>query len=87
MNIQNGEHQNSTLSMGVEAHLVRHAGSSKWKIKTLDASWGIETGWLNTKTWFAERMGLADMEFNTPAEAYAFLEQHVKFGPAAALHS
>jgi hypothetical protein len=82
MNINRGEHHSKTLSTGLQAHLIRHPGSDKWQINSLDTSWGsVATGMLTTKTWFAERLGWAKYKFDSTDAAYGFLEKHARLSP------
>lgn len=82
VDVNRGEHQSKMLASGLEVNLVRHPGSSAWRLSSFDASWGsLERGSLISKRWFAERMGLGKREFETPEAAYDFAERHVKLTP------
>ena len=83
MNLQRGEHQSKRLPSGLEVHLVRHPGADTWRIRSMDVSWGSPAiGSLTTKTWFAQPLGIAERDFDTPDDAYAFVEKHARVTPA-----
>jgi IS5 family transposase len=85
MNTSSGEHASKVLNSGLEAHLVRRPGSAKWKIRSVDISWlSASQGALITKTWFPDKMGLADREFDSKEAAFEFLEKHAKVDRAPA---
>ena len=78
-----GEHYSRALDSGVEAHLVKPPGSEKWKIRSIDVSWGsLSLGSITTKTWFAEPLGIDKLEFDTTDAACAFVESHANVSRA-----
>jgi len=66
------------LSSGLEAEIIWNPSISKWKLRSISISWGSDLHGLNTKTWFANRIGLGGFEFNSVDDAYGFLEKHAK---------
>jgi hypothetical protein len=84
MNPQRGKHDSRQLSSGFVVHLIQQPGSDKWRIRSIDISWGSPAaGALTTKTWFAEPLGIDKRDFSTPDDAYKFVDAHVKVTPPA----
>jgi hypothetical protein len=79
MDVRYGEHHDRKLKGGLEAHFIRHPGSSKWHIRSFDLTWGsLIQGFVQTKNWFAEKLGWDKLEFDTTDEACLFIEKHVR---------
>jgi hypothetical protein len=85
------KHVSQQLSPQEEIHLIQ-APNSKWRISSIDVMWiqgpyswpdgtppPVPEGFNLTKVW-AEQLGWEDLEFDTPEQAHAYVEEQTRAG-------
>lgn len=80
MTRQTGAHDSRDLETGETVHLVRRPGG-KWRISSYDWTWtnGLM---LYTATVFSQTLNWDNLDFDTPDDAYRFVEQQFRDGKA-----
>lgn len=75
-----GAHKSRMLSTGEQVHLIQHPDQG-WRINSYEWSW-IAGMSLQSCQVFAQHMGWEDIEFATPDEAIAFVQEQINTGVA-----
>ncbi len=94
MNDDTGRHDHRTLQTGEDVYLIKEPGGN-WAIRSYERSWfelgqrtleGVSLGTLprqlKTATIQAHDLGWQDLRFDTPEQAYQFVEEQIRSGKA-----
>jgi hypothetical protein len=75
---EHGAHDSRTLETGDTVHLIKHPNSKTWRINSYDWSWWVEGPILMTARVFPNMVDWDNKEFESPADAYEFVENQIK---------